>query len=59
MSSEAGHFLLHLRQLILCYTLNIFLFSCSSPILEKMEVGREIISVQEPAHIFQAHHFSL
>lgn len=39
MTSEAGHFLLNLRQLILSYTLNIFLSSCSPPVLEKGERG--------------------
>lgn len=37
MGNEAGHFLLNLRQLILCYALNIFLSSCSSPLLGKGE----------------------
>lgn len=42
MTSEAGHFLLNLRQLILCYALNIFLSSCSSPLLEKGEWGEKL-----------------
>lgn len=52
MSSEAGHFLLNLRQLILCYALNIFLSSCSSPLLEKGEWGEKLFLLRNQLTFF-------